>query len=129
MLRTNVKHSKVANGNVTLPVSESGQEPTLLFFNGAGATQAAWKRIIHELGGPYRLVTFDFRNHGTATRSPDISFERFLSDVEAIMDKVAGHRPIVAGLWELTWLSGMLLLIREGWQGCFSLTALYRSTL
>lgn len=95
-----MKHSKVANGNVTLPVSESGQEPTLLFFNGAGATQAAWKRIIHELGGPYRLVTFDFRNHGTATRSPDISFERFLSDVEAIMDKVGGHRPIVVG-WSL----------------------------
>jgi pimeloyl-ACP methyl ester carboxylesterase len=100
MRRTNVKHSKVTNGNVTLPISESGQGPTLLFFNGAGVTQAAWKRSIRELGGPYRLVTFDFRNHGTATRSPDISFERFLSDAEAVMDQVAGPRPIVVG-WSL----------------------------
>jgi pimeloyl-ACP methyl ester carboxylesterase len=100
MRRTNVKHSKVANGNVTLAVSESGQGPTLLFFNGAGVTQVAWKQIIRELSGQYRLVTFDFRNHGTATRSPDISFERFLSDAEAIMDKVAGNRPIVVG-WSM----------------------------
>jgi pimeloyl-ACP methyl ester carboxylesterase len=100
MIRTNVKRSKVANGNVLLPVSESGQGPTLLFFNGAGAPQRTWKQIIRELNGPYRLVTFDFRNHGTATRSSDISFEGFLSDAEAIMDKVAGHRPIVVG-WSL----------------------------
>ncbi|WP_236600383.1 alpha/beta fold hydrolase [Ktedonobacter sp. SOSP1-85] len=95
-----MKHSRVANGNVTLPVSESGQGPTLLFFNGAGTTQAAWKRIIRELGGPYRLVTFDFRSHGTATRSPDISFERFLSDAEAMIDLVAGPQPIVVG-WSM----------------------------
>jgi pimeloyl-ACP methyl ester carboxylesterase len=100
MRRTNVKHSKVTNGNVTLAVSESGQGPTLLFFNGAGTTQAAWKRIIRELAGPYRLVTFDFRNHGIATRSPDISFESFLSDAEAIMNKVAGQRPLVVG-WSM----------------------------
>ena len=100
MKRTNVKHSRVANGNVVLPVSESGQGPTLLFFNGAGTTQATWKRIIRELGGSYRLVTFDFRSHGTASRSPDISFEGFLSDAETVMDKVAGPRPIVVG-WSM----------------------------
>ncbi|MDD5371300.1 MAG: alpha/beta hydrolase [Anaerolineaceae bacterium] len=100
MKMTNVNHSKVTNGNVTLPVSESGQGPTLLFFNGAGSTQATWRRIIRELGGPYRVVTFDFRNHGMATRSSDITFERFLSDAEAMMDKVAGQRPIVVG-WSM----------------------------
>ena len=100
MKRTNRKHSKVVNENVTLPVSESGQGPTLLFFNGAGITQVAWNRTIGELDGPYRLVTFDFRNHGTASRSPDLSFEGFLSDVEAIMDQVAGPRPVVVG-WSM----------------------------
>lgn len=100
MKRTDVKHRRVANGNVTLAVSESGQGPTLVFFNGAGTTQAAWKRIIRELGEPYRLVTFDFRSHGTATRSRDISFERFLSDAEAVMDQVAGQRPLVVG-WSM----------------------------
>ena len=100
MRRTHVKHSEVANGNVTLPVGESGQGPTLVFFNGAGTTQATWKHIIHELDGPYRLVTFDFRSHGTAARSPDISFEGFLSDAEAVMDQVTGPRPIVVG-WSM----------------------------
>jgi pimeloyl-ACP methyl ester carboxylesterase len=100
MKRSNVKHSRVANGNVTLPVSESGQGPTLVFFNGGGATQVSWKRVIHELCGEYRLVTFNFRNHGTATRSSDVSVKGFLSDAEVIMDQVAGPRPIVVG-WSL----------------------------
>jgi pimeloyl-ACP methyl ester carboxylesterase len=100
MSRTEVKHYKVANGDVQLAVSETGQGQTLLFFNGGGATQVSWKRIIGELRGQYRLVTFDFRNHGKATRSPHVSFECFLSDSEAIMDKVAGDRPIVVG-WSL----------------------------
>lgn len=97
---TNVKRSKVTNGDVTLAVSEAGQGPTLLFLNGAGVTQVAWKQVIRELTGEYRLITCDFRNHGKATRSPDISFGRFLSDVEAVMDKVAGDRPILVG-WSL----------------------------
>jgi len=95
-----VKHSKVANGPVTLSVSESGQGPTLLFLNGAGSTQATWRQIIRQLDRPYRLVTFDFRSHGTSTRSPRLSFEDFLSDVETIMDKVVRERPIVVG-WSL----------------------------
>ncbi len=100
MLRTKVKHYKVANGKVRLAVSETGQGQTLLFFNGAGVTQVAWKRVIGALSGQYRLVTFDFRSHGDATHSTDTSFESFLSDVEAIMDQVAGPRPIVVG-WSM----------------------------
>jgi pimeloyl-ACP methyl ester carboxylesterase len=100
MRRIDVRRSRVANGDVTVPVTESGQGPTVVFFNGAGATQASWKRVIRDLGGPYRLVTFDYRSHGTATRSHDISFERCLSDVEAVMDRVVGPQPVVVG-WSL----------------------------
>src|SRR3974390_961900 len=99
-MSTRKKHDTISNGEVQLAVSETGQGQTLLFFNGGGATQVSWKRLIHELRGPYRLVTFDFRNHGKTTRSSDLSFERFLSDAEAIMDKVAGPRPLVVG-WSL----------------------------
>ena len=99
-MSTRKKHYKISNGEVQLAVSETGQGQALLFFNGGGATQVSWKRLIHELRGPYRLVTFDFRNHGEATRSPHVSFERFLSDAEAMMDKVAGPRPLVVG-WSL----------------------------
>ncbi len=99
-MKTQKKHYKIPNGEVQLAVSEAGQGQTLLFFNGGGATQVAWKRIIGELGGQYRLVTFDFRNHGKSTTSHNTSLENFLTDAEAVMDKVALDRPILVG-WSL----------------------------
>lgn len=93
-------HYKITNGDVQLAVSETGQGQTLVFFNGGGATQVSWKRIIGELEGQYRIVTFDFRNHGKTTTSHNTSIESFLTDAEAMMDKVAGDRPILAG-WSL----------------------------
>lgn len=93
-------HHMVPNGDVQLAVSETGQGQTLLFFNGGGATQVYWKRIIDELRGQYRLVTFDFHNHGKSTTSHNTSLESFLTDGEIMMDKVAGDRPILVG-WSL----------------------------
>lgn len=100
MSRTKGKRYKVANGEVQLAVSETGQGQTLLFFNGGGATQVSWKQIIGELRGQYRLVTFDFRNHGKTTTSRNTSLESFLTDAEAMMDRVALDRPILVG-WSL----------------------------
>ncbi|HEX8919130.1 MAG TPA: alpha/beta hydrolase [Chloroflexota bacterium] len=99
-MSTIIKHYRVQNRDVQLAVSETGQGQTLVFFNGGGATQVSWKRIISELRGQYRLVTFDFRNHGKSTTSPDTSFESFLTDAETITDEVAGDRPILVG-WSL----------------------------
>ncbi|MDQ2904854.1 MAG: alpha/beta hydrolase [Chloroflexota bacterium] len=99
-MRTKVKQKKITNGDVTLTVSESGQGQTLLFFNGLGATQVSWKKIIGRLGGQYRIVTFDFRSHGKSTSSHNNSFESFQTDAEAIMNEEAFDRPIVVG-WSL----------------------------
>jgi pimeloyl-ACP methyl ester carboxylesterase len=99
-MKTQKKHYTIPNGEVHLAVSESGQGQTLLFFNGLGATQVCWKRIIRELSGQYRLVTFDFRNHGKTPRSHTTSFESFQTDAEVIMNRVAGDRPVVVG-WSL----------------------------
>lgn len=99
-MKTTIKHDKITNGEVQIAVSETGQGQTLLFFNGGGATQVSWKRIMRELAGQYRLVTFDFRNHGKTTTSHNTSFESFQTDAEVIMDKVAGVRPILVG-WSL----------------------------
>ena len=99
-MKTPRKHYKVPNGEARLAVSETGQGQTLVFFNGGGATQGSWKRMIGELEGQYRLVTFDFRNHGKSGASHNTSLEGFLTDAEAVMDKVAGDRPILVG-WSL----------------------------
>lgn len=95
-----MKQKKITNGDVTLTVSESGRGQTLLFFNGLGATQVSWKKIIGRLGGQYRIVTFDFRSHGKSTISHNTSFESFQTDAETIMNEVAGDRPILVG-WSM----------------------------
>lgn len=100
MNMTNVKRGKITNGDVTLAVSEMGQGQTLVFFNGGGATQASWKRIIAALNGSYRIVTFDFRNHGKSSRSHQVMVDNFLSDADVVMDRYAGPDPIVIG-WSL----------------------------
>ena len=94
------KHYMVPNEDVQLAVSETGQGQTLLFFNGGGATQVSWNRIIGQLKGQYRLVTFDFRNHGKSTASHKTSLQSFETDADTMMDKVAGDRPILVG-WSL----------------------------
>ncbi len=99
-MKTPKKHYKIQNGEVRLAVSETGQGQTLLFFNGGGATQVSWQRVIGELKGHYRLVTCDFRNHGKSTTSHDTSLEGFLTDAEIIMDRVALKRPVLVG-WSL----------------------------
>jgi pimeloyl-ACP methyl ester carboxylesterase len=104
MNMTHVKRSKITNGDVTLAVSEMGlslgQGQTLVFFNGGGATQSSWKRIIAALKGSYRIVTCDFRNHGKSSRSHQVMVDNFLSDADAVMDSYAGPDPIVIG-WSL----------------------------
>lgn len=102
MNMTNVKRSKITNDDVTLAVSEMGREQgqTLMFFNGGGATQASWNRIIAALQGSYRIVTFDFRNHGRSSRSHRVLVNNFLSDANVMMDRYAGVAPIVIG-WSL----------------------------
>jgi pimeloyl-ACP methyl ester carboxylesterase len=97
---TQKKTYQVANGEVQLAVTTTGQGQPLVFFNGGGATQVSWKPIISGLERQYRIVTFDFRNHGKTTSSRNTSLEGFLTDAEAIMDGVAGDRPVVVG-WSL----------------------------
>jgi pimeloyl-ACP methyl ester carboxylesterase len=97
---TNVKRGRITNGDVTLAVSVIGQGQTLVFFNGGGATQVSWKRIIAALTGSYRIITFDFRNHGKSSRSHQVMIDNFLSDAEVVMDRYAGPDPIVIG-WSL----------------------------
>src|SRR5712691_7833632 len=100
MVRIKAKQSTVSNGDVKLAVSESGQGQTLLFLNGLGVTQVTWKRIMSQLDGQYRFVTFDFRSHGKATVSHKNTLEDFQTDAVAVMDKVSGDRPILVG-WSL----------------------------
>ncbi|WP_330180920.1 alpha/beta hydrolase [Nocardia sp. NBC_01503] len=89
----------VRNGAVTLPVTRSGAGPELVFLNGGGATQVAWKDVIAELHG-YETITFDLRGHGKASAATSYKFADFQSDVEAVLGSLAVQRPILIG-WSL----------------------------
>jgi len=90
----------VNNGEATLPVTRSGAGQPIVFFNGGGATQISWKKVIQQLHGHYETVTFDFRGHGKASQATDYSFEAFLSDAETVMRTIDVAKPIVVG-WSL----------------------------
>ena len=92
--------TSIRSADATLPVSIVGEGQTLIFFNGLGSTQAMWKRVVAQLKGRYRVVTFDFRGHGRATSTNDYSFNAFLSDAAAIIKGVGVDRPIIVG-WSL----------------------------
>lgn len=90
----------VNNKDVALPITKSGSGRQIIFFNGGGATQISWKKVVQQLQGNYETVTFDFRGHGKASSSDDHSFDAFLSDAETVMDAVTSSKPIVVG-WSL----------------------------
>ena len=94
---THMTHSHIHNGNVTLAVSASGEGQQLVFFNGLGATQPFWNKVIRALKGQYQVVTFDFRGHGKSSVATDYSFTSFLSDVEAVIGEAGKDRPLLVG--------------------------------
>lgn len=95
-----ITKTTVKNGDVTLPITTIGKGQKLVFFNGAGSTQIIWKRVISQLKGQYKVVTFDFRSHGKASNSTDYSFGAFMSDAEMVMGAVGSDNPIVIA-WSL----------------------------
>ena len=92
--------STVKSGDVTLSVSETGEGQRLIFFNGLGASQVTWKRVIHRLKRPYRVTTFDFRGHGKSATASDYSFNAFLADAGKIMMDVDSSRPVIVA-WSM----------------------------
>jgi len=87
--------TKVQNGNITLPITRTGEGQPIIFFNGIGSTQTTWKKVIRVLKGEYEIITFDFRGHGQASTAQDYSFDAFVSDAENVLKAVNVDRPIV----------------------------------
>jgi pimeloyl-ACP methyl ester carboxylesterase len=91
--------NQIRNKDVTLPITITGEGQQIIFFNGGGATQISWKKVIQELKDNYQIVTFDFRGHGKASAASDYSFDAFLSDAEIVMNTLS-NKPIIVG-WSL----------------------------
>ncbi|MEU7828598.1 hypothetical protein [Nonomuraea sp. NPDC049129] len=73
--------------DTALAVTDTGGPGrTLLYLNGQFATQRYWRRVIAELGGDYRHITYDMRARGRSRRSAAAaSFEAHVRDVDAVL--------------------------------------------
>ena len=69
----------------------------VLYCNGQFATQGSWRRVLAELGGEFRHITFDERARGKSQRSADYSFEAAVRDVDAVLAARGVERALVVG--------------------------------
>ncbi|MBQ1023953.1 alpha/beta hydrolase [Micromonospora sp. C95] len=84
--------------DTALAVTDTGGSGTpIVYLNGAYADQSHWRRVIAELGGDYRHITYDERARGRSKRSADYSFEACLRDLDAVLAARGVDRPLLVG--------------------------------
>jgi pimeloyl-ACP methyl ester carboxylesterase len=69
----------------------------VVYLNGAYADQSHWRRVIADLGGDDRHITYDMRARGKSKRSADYSFETALRDLDAVLKARGVERPLLVG--------------------------------
>jgi pimeloyl-ACP methyl ester carboxylesterase len=85
--------------DTALAVTDTGGSGIpVVYLNGQFATQGYWRRVIAELGGDYRHITYDERARGRKSkRSADYSFEAAVRDVDAVLAARGVDRALVVG--------------------------------
>lgn len=85
--------------DTALAVTDTGGPgPSVVYLNGQFASQRYWRRVIAELGGGYRHITYDMRARGRSGRSAAAaSFEAHVRDVGAVLTARGVDRPLLVG--------------------------------
>ncbi|MFD7321429.1 alpha/beta fold hydrolase [Streptomyces sp. NPDC059875] len=97
----------VAIDDTALAVSDTGGSGTpVVYLNGSYADQSHWRRVISELGGDYRHISYDERARGKSKRAGDYSFEACIRDLDAVLAARGVERPILVG-----WSYGAMLAV------------------
>ncbi|MFF9727649.1 alpha/beta fold hydrolase [Streptomyces gardneri] len=77
---------KISVDDTALAVTDTGGPGRpVVYLNGSYADQKHWRRVIDELGGDYRHITYDERARGKSDLSADYSFEACLRDLDAVL--------------------------------------------
>ena len=84
--------------DTALAVTDTGGSGIpVIYCNGQFATQGYWRRVLAELGGEFRHITYDERARGKSRRSADYSFEAAVRDVDAVLAARGVERALVVG--------------------------------
>ncbi|MFE1904491.1 alpha/beta fold hydrolase [Streptomyces gardneri] len=98
---------KISVEDTALAVTDTGGPGRpVVYLNGSYADQKHWRRVIDELGGDYRHITYDERARGKSDLSADYSFEACLRDLDAVLTARGIDRPILVG-----WSYGAMLAV------------------
>lgn len=97
----------VSVDDTALAVTDTGGPGRpVVYLNGSYADQSHWRRVIADLGGGYRHITYDERARGKSKRAADYSFEACLRDLDAVLTARGVDRPILVG-----WSYGAMLAV------------------
>ncbi|MFE9427161.1 alpha/beta hydrolase [Kitasatospora sp. NPDC006697] len=95
----------VAVEDTALAVTDTGGSgPAVVYLNGSYADQSHWRRVVADLGGGFRHITFDERARGKSRPSGDYSFAACLRDLDAVLTARGVERPVLVG-----WSYGALI--------------------
>jgi pimeloyl-ACP methyl ester carboxylesterase len=82
---------KIGNGAVTLNVQTAGDEsaPPLLMMHGITSSRRSWDWFVPWLSDRYRVLSLDFRGHGSSGRAPnDYQPSTYVTDAVAVLEQV-----------------------------------------
>jgi pimeloyl-ACP methyl ester carboxylesterase len=82
---------KIENGEVTLNVETAGDEsaPPILLMHGITSSRRSWDWFVPRLSDRYRVLSLDFRGHGSSGRAPgDYQPRAYVTDAVAVLAQV-----------------------------------------
>jgi 3-oxoadipate enol-lactonase len=86
---------RVVVDRATDPVGAAG---TVVLLNSLGTTTAMWDRVVPLLTGPFDVVRFDQRGHGTASVRATTGLDDLVDDLLGVLDRLDVERAHLAGI-------------------------------
>lgn len=83
--------------DTTLFFTDQGEGPPLVLVHGYTCDSFDWTWSLPRLLEHFRVIAFDRRGEGRSGPAADLSMDRQLGDVEAVIDLLGGESPIVVG--------------------------------
>jgi len=80
-----------------LSSTETGSGPPLVILHGLFGSKKNWGMITRALGGEFRTISGDLRNHGESPWSPEMDYHTMAEDVAGFIEETVGGPAHVLG--------------------------------
>jgi esterase len=82
---------------IQLAVTEYGEGPPVAILHGLFGSGRNWRSIAQQLASRYRVLAFDFRNHGASPWADGMSYREMVDDLRASLRARGINRASVLG--------------------------------